>query len=287
MTPEQRYARKIDDLIKRCGKLTDAQVKDVLKILGAARTEVAARIAETEWQAYQIPKLKEAVERAMDGFRQRYLADQKDSLKNMWNAGIDLVDAPLAEAGIMHVVGSLPEMPVEALEILQGYSADLIQGLSADAIKQINGEITLGILGEKTPFEVMRAIGRNLDDKSVFRNIAVRAETITRTEMGRVQSAAREARIEEVMKANPTLKWLKKWIASGKAHPRENHAALDGVMVPVDEDFPGGIPYPHAPGLPAGESINCGCSHVLTLDDWEQAGGGGKPEQYHPRAIYD
>jgi len=258
MTPEQAYDARLQELIDAVGKLTDTEVDRVLLLLEQARTEVAARIAETEWQAYRIAQLKESIDRAIVGFSQRYQVEQNTALKNIWNAGLDVVEAPLHRAGIMQVIGSLAEMPLEALEIMQGYSADLIKGLAADAIKKVNGEIMMGILGQKTPFEVMQAIGRTLDDKGVFRNIAVRAEAIARTEMGRVHSTAREARMQDVMKANPDLGWMKKWLSSHKFHPRPNHAALDGVMVPVDKKFPGGIDYPHAPGLPASEVVSCG-----------------------------
>jgi len=252
---EQAYGRKIRDLIDRAGKLDDAAVKRAGEILEQSRREIAARIAETEWDQYYIPQMKEAVERAMDGFRQRFGTNQEAHASNVWNAGIDQVDGPLHFVGLGY---ALPELPRTLLSILQGYSADLVKGLSADAMKRVTNEITLGVMGQKPQFEVMKAIGRNLSDPGVFRTIFSRAETITRTESARVQSAAREARQEQTVKGSPGEEWEKKWISSGKAHPRANHAALDGVVVPFDEDFPGGIPYPHAPGLPAEESVNCG-----------------------------
>lgn len=254
---EKAYNKKLQELIDKVGRLEDREVKKVIKMLSLAQKEIAARVAMTDWQAYQIPQLKEAVEGALDGFKLQYLSGQNEALTNAWHAGIDLVDHPLATAGISL---RAPQLSRAALEIMQGYSADLIKGLSADAIKKINNEITMGILGQKNVFEVMKTIGRNFEDKSILTGISHRAETITRTEMARVQSASRAGRINAVVAhgTDPDLKWHKKWISSGKAHPRAHHAALDGVTVPVDEDFPGGIPFPHAPGLPAEEVINCG-----------------------------
>jgi hypothetical protein len=165
-----------------------------------------------------------------------------------------MVDSPLQFVGVRVAA---PELGRSVLEILQGYSADLIKGLSADAIKKINSEIAMGVMGGKPIQEVVKAVGRNLYDPSVFKTIASRAETITRTEMGHVHSAARQARIEQVVESND-VKWMKKWISSGKARPRAHHAALDGVTIPVDEMFLGYIDYPHAPGLPAEEVVNCG-----------------------------
>jgi len=254
---EQAYNRRLKELIKKTDRLADREVEKVLGFLEQARSEVAARVASTEWQAHYIPELKEAVERAIEAFRQRYSAGQKEGLANIWNAGIDSIDAPLQYAGIR---SGAPEISRTVLEVMQGYSADLINGLSSDAVKKINSELVLGVMGGKTPYETMKAIGRSLDEKSVFKSLGHRAEAITRTEMARVNSAAREARMQATAEAGtePAMKWQKKWIASGKAHPRENHAALDGKIVDVNEDFPGGIPYPHAPGLPAKEVVQCG-----------------------------
>lgn len=253
---ERAYNRKVQGLIDKVGKLNDREVEKVLTLLENARKEIAAAVTSTEWKTYFIPQLKEAIGRAIDGFKQQYQVGQADALSNTWNAGIDMIDSPMQYAGIAL---SAPEISRTALEIMQGYSADLIDGLSADALKKINSEITLGIMGEKSLFDVMKAIGANMKDKSVITGIAHRAEVIARTEMGRVNSFSRQARME-VLKGHtdPPLNLWKKWISSGKAHPREDHSALNGVTVPVDADFPGGIPYPHAPGLSAAQVVNCG-----------------------------
>lgn len=253
---ERAYNRRLQGLIDGAGRLEDRAVARVISILENARKEVAAQVAVTEWDMYHLPQLKEGVERAMEGFRQQYLAGQTDHLANSFNAGIDIVDGPLHYAGIRSLA---PELSREALEVMQGYSADLINGLSADALKKINSEISLGVMGAQPQHEVMARIGRNLEDKSVFKSIGHRAEAITRTETGRVQSAAREARMQATAgNTEPEMAWLKKWISSGKAEPRPHHAALHNTTVGMDEDFPGGLPYPHAPGLPAAEVVHCG-----------------------------
>ena len=282
---QQAYERRIKDLIERFGKLADGEVKNVLAILENARREIAARVASTPWEAQHIPELKAAVETAIDGFRQQYLTDQADALTNVWNAGIDMVDAPLAAAGIR---AAAPELSRASLEILQGYSTDLIEGLAAEAAKNVKNAVTMGVMGQKTLHEVMKDVSLALDDKGILGKVSRRAETITRTEMGHVNSWAREARMQAVAAAgtDPAVRWRKKWIDSGKAHPRMDHLALDGVTVDLDEDFPGGIPYPHAPGLPASQSINCGCTHILVTDDWDQLTRSFDSHNYAERANY-
>ena len=56
----------------------------------------------------------------------------------------------------------------------------------------------------------------------------------------------------------------KTWVASFGPRTRPSHAAVSGTTIPVQEPFSvGGVPmmYPHAPGAPAGEVVNCRC-HV-------------------------
>lgn len=278
------YNAKLEALIASTGKLQDHEVKRVLALLSSSRTEVAARIAETDWQVYRLQELKRAIDSAIDHFEGQYGQIQTGILSNMWEAGIDMIDGPLRVAGIEAM---LPELSRTTLEIMQGYSQDLIGGLTGDMRKKISAELTNGLLGAKSQHQVMLAIGKNLDDPGVYRSIAERAEAITRTEMGRVHSLSRQARIEATVANNPEIAWLKQWHASGKAHPRRWHAQLGGTPpVPLDVLWQGFIPYPHAPGLPAKEVVNCGCFHTLETD-WDSLPGQWQSMPYQQRAHYE
>lgn len=48
-------------------------------------------------------------------------------------------------------------------------------------------------------------------------------------------------------------------------NPRSSHAAMAGVTVPVDEDFPNGLPWPGALGAGADENANCQCSLTINF----------------------
>jgi hypothetical protein len=292
---EAAYERKLQELIDRVGKLTEDEVSRALALLEELRKEVAAQIAGTDWQIYYQPQLKSAVERSGAEFSRRYRDSLSRALPNTWQAGIDQVDWPLNYVGI---AVRAPEISMATLEILQGYSADLISGLTQSLLTQVNRELAMGMLGGKSVFQVMTALGKHITDPGIFHSMSARLEAIARTEMGRVNSMSREARIQEVVQADPERAWMKKWISSGKFHPRPNHVALNGVVIPVAKDFSkfgergpvdegAGIAYPHAPGLPAGEAINCGCSHVLTLADWEDMPKQWEEIPYQPKAIYD
>jgi len=247
-------------------------------ILANARKEVAAAVASTDWQVYYLPQLKSAIDRALNEFGRKYGVELQDVQRSFWEQGIDRVDLPLREVGIIQAI---PEIDMTMLSVLQDFSADLVTGLTQDAIKKINQELTLGLTGGKQPYEVMQAIGRNLKDKSVFKSIAARAETITRTEAGRVLEAAGQARKEHAARVVPGLK--KQWYYGHSPKvPRLSHLAAaqaygpggDPGPIPVDQPFivqGEELMYPRDPAGSAGNTINCGCTSIPYHEDWEAA----------------
>jgi len=278
MDREKAYRDRLDALLKNVGKMTKTDIRRVRVLLEGVRQEVAARIAGTEWEVYAINSLRQAVDRAVRDFEARWNPELNTALENHFKAGADIIDSPLQVAGIRLAA---PELSYEALEIAQGYSADLIKGVSGDLRKSINGEIVRGITGEKTPFQVMTAIGRTID-KGRFKTVTLRAETITRTELARINSLARQARIDAIVNGTD-VKFVKRWISSGKARPRPRHAMNNGMELPIKEKFPGvagPIPYPHAPGISPDDAINCGCVHVLDVDNWDKLA-----REYEPQRI--
>lgn len=254
---EKAFQRKVKKLIKEAGQLEDAGVKRVIKLLSNARKEVAATVASTEWQAYHLPQMKAAIERALEDFGGKYGVEMRELQRGFWEEGINMTDLPLREVGIWQAI---PEIDTTALAILQDYSSDLVEGLSKSAIKKINTELTLGLMGQKSPYEVMGAVGRNLKDKSIFKSIAHRAETIVRTESGRVLEAAGQARKEAAVTVVPGLQ--KQWYYGHTARmPRLDHMAVHGQIRDVDKPFDVGgerLMYPKDPAGSAKNTINCG-----------------------------
>jgi hypothetical protein len=226
--------------------------------LADVRKDIASVVASTEWQAYHLPRLKHAVERAMQQFALKYGIDLRDAQMQFWGEGINMVDQPLSVVGLNLAI---PAVDNTVLGIMQGYGADLVSGLAADANRQIVKEMSLGLMGGKSPYEVMQAVGTNLTDKSIFKSIADRAETITRTECGRVLEAATQARNEKAAEVVPGLQ--KQWIygSAPRRMPRLAHMAADGQIQDVDKPFHVGgedLMYPKDPGGSAKNTVNCG-----------------------------
>jgi len=252
----ERLTREADDLA------TDA-VARVRELLERTRADVSARVIGTEWDEWRAAKLRGEIERSLRGFAEGFSGTMAGELERAWAAGGSMVDATLSAQGFS---GVGPVLDRTMLGVLQGYSAQLIKGLASDAVARIDRILQQGVSGVKTPYDAIREIGRNLDEKGFFRSIFGRAEAIARTEMARVHAAARQARMAGVVERNPHRRFWKRWLHSGFGKPpRVNHMASHGETVAYGDWFSNGIPYPHAPGLPAREVVRCRCTHVLIV----------------------
>lgn len=267
---EKAFQKKVKSLIKKANSMEDDAVKRAIKLLAAARKDVAATVATTEWEAYRLPELKAAIDRTMRDFGTKYGVDLRDTQREFWEHGIQMTDAPIREVGIYMVI---PEVDMTALGIMQDFTADMVTNLGKDAGRKISQEISMGIIGKKSPYEVMGAVGRNLKDKSIFKSIAARAETITRNEAGRVLEMAGQARRERAAEIVPGLG--KEWKHSPYAKvPRLSHLRADSQKRKVDEDFDVGgekLSFPRDPKGSAKNTINCNCYSIPWHPNWDAA----------------
>jgi hypothetical protein len=246
----------------------------ILRMLEEARREIAAEVASTDWQRHHQPKLLAAIEDHIRRFGEGAARELKADLNTQFAEGQRAVDAELAGKGIS--VGLMPDISTSALGAMQQDLGTRITNLTADAARQIQKELSLGLLGGKTPFETMEAIGRNLSDAGRFSSIARRAEVIVKEEFGRVFRAGEQQRRSIAAKHVSGLK--KRWVHAGHpAKPRPTHVALHGKVVNVDEPFEllnpktGAIErpmHPKDPILSAENTIGCGCQAQTYKESW-------------------
>lgn len=114
-----------------------------------------------------------------------------------------------------------------------------------------------------SPDMVDRAIGRYSD-----RLLQLRGETIARTEIqGALAKSKDEAFRQAVDSGGVTENQVKKvWMATNDARKRDNHWAMNGMRVGLNEVFPNGLLHPHAEGAPPEEVINCRCTYEHVID---------------------
>lgn len=267
-----KVSAEITKILKAKDKGIVSGTGSMLAILKDLHKQVRAELGKAalgSWDAHHLRQVLDAIEYQMANFTLKSKAELSRLLKEAWGYGQNLVDAPLGAAGV-HM--GAHHLSTSVLDTMTGYGNDYLQNLFHDAWYKVKGEITLGIVGDKTPQEVANAIGTTID-AGRFKNISVRAETITQNEMGTVFSKATQLRMEQASGLVPDLE--KQWLHAG--HPRKaraSHLAADQSHVPVDQPFKIGsvkMMFPRDPGAPLEETIHCGCDHVPFHARWGEA----------------
>jgi len=263
-----KYDTQVQALIAQAESMADMQVAKAIRRLSVARKQIAASVATTEWELYRLPQLKRAVDSAMQDFAGRYAKELSSDQKEFWSFGQTMVDEPILAVGIKAII---PAIDTTVLVAMQNYSTHLVQALGTDAANKIYNEMAMGLMGQKTPFEVMQAVGANLKDKGIFNSIAARAETITRQECGRILEAASQKRMEAAAEVVPGLQ--KMWQHGVSRVPRLSHLAAVGQVRDVNEPFMVGgeaLMYPRDPAGSPGNTINCSCYTVPYMAAWSK-----------------
>lgn len=240
----------------------------ILKELQKQVQAELGRAALGSWDAYQLKRMLNTIERHIADATLKGKARISGLMDKSWGLGGELVTGPMSASGIYSGFNvsksSLDKMA------LKDFAEHITENAFKDSWTKIKSELTLGVLGGKTPEEVAKAIGMNLDDPSIFTSIRARAEAITKTEMGRTFSLASQARMEEAADQVEGLE--KQWVHAG--HPKAGrpfHQALHGHHIPVNEPFLVGsvqMMYPRDVKAPLSEIINCGCDHIPYHKSW-------------------
>jgi len=261
--------------VLRLLKLKDQKILDgqaaVAALLAEAKRQILDELLSVAGDSYSAAALRQnlaSIEKALQTFESAAGRELTGQLAGAWDLGEDLPSAAARAAGQLGMSARM--VPQALLRTLQDFSAHKISGLAADAFTKIRGELTLGILGQKTPHQVYSAIVGALESPGIFPSIEARARVIALTEMGRAYSAASQLGMEEAAGSVPGLQkqW---WHAGHPRRPRQNHLLLHGQVQPVNKPFLIGsvaLMYPRDPKAPAREVIACGCVHVPYHPDW-------------------
>ncbi len=268
MTPAERgerFRRAIAAQVRRRGvERNDA----ALRMLGTL-TRLQAEMEETlsgtpsDFDAERIPIVLRQVEGHLQEWTQRALGVADAVLEKAWKIGGDIVDVPLAAVEVR--IGG-PFIPRSLLEEVSKFSAEKIQGIGPRALKRIDTEIQRTVLGGQSPHEAMKAIAADLGEEDLpF--VGFRAETVIRTEVGRLHSMAGDRRLQDAAEEVDGLQ--KQWLWSGKS--RMTHSAANDQVRDVDKQFDVGgekLWYPRDPTAGPANTANCGCESVPYKAGW-------------------
>lgn len=276
-TPVDRFVQAMRAIERRIDRLPNEAVGAMREQLEAARRQVLAELAGAPVDTFTAARARALVARLEDvlaRFGERYVDAVAPVQADLYMAGQALVAEPLVASGTTLFA---PIASRRQLEAAQAFQALLISNASAATVNAISQRLQLGVLRGESVFEIAREVAGSLEGPGPFGSLAARAETITRTELGRIQAIASQASLRETRAMVPDLK--KQWRHSGNAGPwrREGHIESDGQVVDVegafrvrkDARYPyEDLRYPLDPAGSPENTINCGCLSLPFREDW-------------------
>ena len=275
MTPAQRrrkFGAERTRQLRAFGKLTAQTRRQIIRELNDARDQVIATLrgTPTTWQLSHLQKVRKELEAAIARFEDQGAATWRSSTAAAWERGVSMVDEPLRAAAVS-AVDVLPRISDAQLGGIQAFTTNRIRDIGEKTRTKVNAHLLATLSGAQSTSETINHI------QAVFRSSRKRAITITRTELGRAFSQATQLRQESAAKRVPGLK--KQWRRSGKLHSRITHDAIDGQIREVDEPFQIGeelLMFPRDPTGSARNTINCGCTSLPYVEDWEEVANPGR-----------
>lgn len=271
----KRFARARAEKLRESIDLQRDTFGEVKKQLAKAERDIKNMLAATpsDYKQWQLVQLQRSVKRALIDIEPALETGLQSGLTAAWGAGRDLIDHPLAAAGV-DITADLVAIDTRKLLAMRAFTTERIRDVTAKLTNRINGELAQVAIGTKTPFEATETVAGLLQSGGVKRS-----GTIVRTQLGQAFSVAAQERKEQAAAIVPGLK--KQWRRSGKLHSRYEHDAIDGQIRDVDKpfDLPNGVSlmHPRDPAAPVGEIINCGCSSIPYMESWEVARPGRQP----------
>lgn len=266
----EKFDRKVREIIRKILAHEESSVKAALRLLDQVRREIIAEIAVggSEFDLSVARQVKRAIEEQIKRLQTQLETQFKQSLAKSGELGRTLVDEPAVTIGTRSAFGLNPQLVQVAAEFSLGY----VKGLTQDAERSILRVLQRSALGGVPVSKAIEEIGKSLRSKGVFKSLAGRAETILRTELGRIQSIATHVRMLERRDAmaRAGYRLRKSWMTARDDRVRTTHRLIDGQVKEVDEPFlvpitlvgeeTEDLMYPRDPAGSAMNTINCRCA---------------------------
>lgn len=270
----ERFRREREARLKDGVRIQRDTSAEVRRLLLAAEKEIIAVLADapSDYRRWQLTELQRQVTTILASVARPSSGLVDAGLAASWEAGVALIDAPLAAGGV-NLVGSLVAIDTRNLVAMRAFTVDRIKDVSAKVATRINDQLGRTMLGLQTPWEAAEKVSGLVREGGM-----TRANTIVRTQLGQAYSTAAQARQEQAAEVVPGMQ--KQWRRSGKLHSRYEHDAIDGQVRDVDKpfDLPNGVQlmHPRDPAGPLSEIINCGCTALPFMAHWPKSSPGGR-----------
>jgi hypothetical protein len=251
--------------LRRMPAIRARTIAEILLMLDQAEATIVARLATAgATTRTKLLQVQAEVRAAMERFRQAAEGRMSARLGESWRAGIDLWREPARVANF----GLVPRINDRALLAMRSFVTDKIKDLSTAGVDRVNrvlGQVLTGALPAADAISQVQAQLRAAT--------RARAMTIVYTEVGRAYSVSS---YESMLAADAAgIRLAKRWLKSGKMHPRASHVAAHNQIVRVTAPFLIADPrtgeieelrYPRDEQASAGNTINCGCIFVPMAD---------------------
>jgi len=218
----------------------------------------------SDYQQWFLPQIEQQIYPLLDTFAVDASQVFKEAAAAAATAGAAMFNKPLLASGVQ-LWGVSPLVIPEQIAAIAEFGGSRLVDISTKAKLMINSELGLTMIGSQTSHEAVSKIASYLQDTPKHR-----VKTIVKTEMSRAYAIAGDKRFAQLAISFPHLQ--KEWRKSGKFHARESHVIAHKQRVPYKSFFMiGGVKmrFPHDPKAPAKEVINCGCTMVPYIKDWD------------------
>ena len=260
-----RLRRKAARVIAQIRRLDAEGVRTTVKAVDEVRKEIRRTIRDAgDFSTFHLRSIQGEVNDLLSRFAETHPAEMRRFMDEGFELGLAKLDEPLAAARVAVQLPTITLEQVSAAALVPAHYGELIRGVSDQARELITREITLGAMGAKTPNEVMKGIDAAFGRPGVRKGISLRAESIARTELKRVQSFATDARLKQAAEVVKELE--QEWAWSGVS--RIEHAMADGQTRKIGRPFDvggEGLMFPRDPAGSPENTINCGCDAIPFL----------------------
>lgn len=188
--------------------------------------------------------------------------------RQWYNRFRPIIAKTMARAEVPSVrIGILGPTSPQMLAAIQRRVTKLSGNVTETTAQQIRDVVTQARADGVGVSELARRIRSDVFGDAITQT---RATTIARTEtVGALNEGAMvKARESGVFRA-------KQWASQRDGRVRESHREAEAQgWIPIDQAYSNGLDYPHQPGAPAEEVINCRCSQLfsdLTADEANRA----------------